>query len=144
MNKKCVEPAKGKIMLKQSISWLLVSSLILMLSYSPAAAAGSKAEKEAQRTDKVKAGISRLGVGNEARVTARLRDGRKVAGYIKETGEDSFVIADLKTGVSTSVPYPDVAQVKGRHLSKGAKIAIVALSIGVGVLAFFLWLENAD
>lgn len=131
-------------MLKQSISWLLVSSLILMLAYSPAVAAGSKAEKEAQRTEKVKAGIARLGVGNQARVTVRLRDGRKVAGYIKEAGESSFTIANLETGAATTIPYPDVAQVKGQGLSKGAKIAIVALSIGVGVLAFFLWLENAD
>ena len=131
-------------MFKQSTSWLLASSLILMLVYIPVAAAGSKPEKRAQHAEKVKAGIARLGVGIDAHVAVKLRDGRKVAGYIKEAGEDSFVIAGLNTGVTTTVPYPDVAQVKGQHLSKGAKIAIVALSIGVGVLAFFLWLENAD
>ncbi len=131
-------------MFKQSLSWLTVSSLILTLFCASPVAAESKAEKEAQRTEKVKAGIARLGVGSEARVVVKLRDGQKLAGYVREAGEDSFVIADLKTGATTTVAYPDVTQVKGHHLSKGAKIAIVALSIGVGVLAFFLWLENAD
>jgi hypothetical protein len=92
-------------MIKQSTSWLLVTPLILMLVYAPAAAAaGSKAEKRAQQPEKVKAGIMRLGVGSEARVAVKLRDGRKVAGYIKEAGEDIFVIADLNTGASTIVP----------------------------------------
>lgn len=131
-------------MFKQSLSWLLAGSLIFALFCAPPVAAKSKAEKEAQQAEKVKAGITRLGVGGEARVAVKLRDGRKIAGYVKEAGEDSFVIADLKTGATATVAYPDVAQVKGHHLSKGAKIAIIALSIGVGVLAFFLWLENAD
>lgn len=131
-------------MLKQFTSWLLASSLILMMAFVPAAAGGSKAERDAQRIEKVKAGIARLGIGSEARVAVKLKDGKKIAGYVMEASADYFVIGDLKTGASTTVPYPDVAQVKGHHLSKGAKIAIIALSIGVGVLAFFLWLENAD
>ncbi len=123
-------------MFRQSLSGLLVGSLVFTLFCAPSASAKSKAEKEAQRTEKVKAGVARLGVGNEARVTVKLRGGRRLAGYVKEAGEGSFVIADLKTGVTTAVSYPDVTQVKGHHLSKGAKIAIIALSIGVGVLAF--------
>lgn len=131
-------------MFKQSLSWLLVGSLLFALFCATPVAAKSKAEKEAQLAAKVKAGVARLGVGSEARVTVKLRDGQKLAGYINEAGENSFVIADLKTGATTTVAYPDVVQVKGHRLSKGAKIAIVALSIGVSVLAFFLWLENAD
>ncbi len=131
-------------MFKQSLSWLLASSLVFTLCCAPSVSAKSKTEKEAQRVERVKAGIARLGIGSEARVAVKLRDGRKIAGYVKEAGEDSFVIADLKTSASATVAYPDVTQVKGHHLSKGAKIAIIALSIGVGVLAFFLWLENAD
>ena len=130
-------------MVKQSICWLLAGSLILMFARVPVAAAKSKAEKEAQRTEKIKARIARLGVGDEARVAVKLRDGRKIAGYVKEAGEVSFVIADAQTGTTTTVPYPDITQIKGHHLTKGAKIAIIALSIGVGILAFFLWLENA-
>ena len=92
----------------------------------------------------MKAGIGQLGVGEQARVRVRLRDGQKLAGYVKNAREDFFVIEDLKTGAATGVNYPDVTQVKGHHLSKGAKIAIISLSIATGLLAFFLWLENAD
>jgi hypothetical protein len=73
-------------MFKQSLSWLLVGSLVFTLFCAPAVSAKSKAEKEAQRTEKVKVGIARLGVGNEARVTVKLRDGRRLAGYVKEAG----------------------------------------------------------
>ncbi|MCI0525314.1 MAG: hypothetical protein L0Y75_08645, partial [Acidobacteria bacterium] len=107
-------------MFKQCLSRLLVGSLVFTLFCAPSVSAKSKEEKDAQRTEKVKAGIARLGVGNEARVSVKLRDGRKLAGYIKEAGGDSFVIADLKTGATTTVAYPDVTQVKGHHLSKGA------------------------
>ncbi|MEP7272886.1 MAG: hypothetical protein ABI882_15400 [Acidobacteriota bacterium] len=129
-------------MFKQTLTALLACSLIWMLAFTEPAVAKSKMEKDAQRSEKVKTGIARLGVGEEARVVVTLRDGRKVAGYVKATGEDSFVIADSKTGEATTVPYPDVAQVQGHNLSRTAKIAIIALAIGVGVLAFFLVLEN--
>jgi hypothetical protein len=131
-------------MFRNSLSWLLAGSLVFALLCATPAAAGPKAETEAQRTEKVKAGIARLGVGRETRVRVRLQDGKKLAGYIEEAREDFFIIVDLKTKSATVVPYPDVTQVKGHRLSKGAKIAIVSLGIAVGVLAFFLWLENAD
>jgi len=53
-------------------------------------------------------------------------------------------VADAKTGTTTSVTYADVMQVKGHNLSTGVKVAIIGLAAAVAVLAFFLWLENAD
>jgi hypothetical protein len=126
------------------LSWLLSGALLFTLAAAPAAEARSKASKEAEWTAKVKAGIAKLGSGSEARVRLKLRDGRNLSGYVKEIGEESFVVMDAASGGTVTVPYPDVAQVKGHHLSKGAKIAIISLSIGVAVLAFFLWLENAN
>lgn len=92
-------------MFRQSLSWLLAGSLIFTLFCASPVAAESKAEKEAQRAEKLKAGIARRGVGSEA---VKLRDGQKLAGYVKEAGADSFVIADLKTGATTVVAYPNV------------------------------------
>ncbi len=131
-------------MSRKSLSWLLMCSLGLMLAFPEPAVAKSRAEKDSERTERVRTIILGLGVGDLARVVVKLRDGRKVGGYVKEAGQDSFVIADLSTGAIIAVPYPTVTQVQGHHLSKGAKIAIIGLSIAVGVLAFFLWLENAD
>ncbi len=131
-------------MFRKILSWMLAGSMAFALLGAPPVAAKSKTEKEAQWAAKVKAGVARLGIGTEARVKVQLRNGRKLAGYIKEAGDETFVVADVKTGETATIPYPNVTQVKGHQLSKGAKIAIISLSIAVGVLAFFLWLENAN
>jgi hypothetical protein len=93
------------------------------------AQAGSKAEAEARFAAKIKAGILKLGTGEQARVQLKLRDKTKLTGYVGEAGPDSFVVKDFKTGAATVVAYPQVKQIKGHNLSTGAKIAI-----GVGIV----------
>ncbi|MGH9847601.1 MAG: hypothetical protein ACREEM_53605, partial [Blastocatellia bacterium] len=93
-------------MFRKTLSWLLAGSMAVALLGASPVAAKSKAEKEAQWTAKVKAGVTRLGVGSEARVKVKLRDGRKLAGYVKEAGDESFVVADAKTGETATIPYP--------------------------------------
>lgn len=129
-------------MFNRSLSLLLACSLILISTLTPAASAKSRADKDAERTERVKAIIAKLAASDDARIVVKLRDGRKVAGHVREASEDSFVVAESSTSASTTVPYPDVAQIQGHHLSKNGKIAIIALSIAVGVLVFFLVLEN--
>ncbi len=97
------------------------------------ASARSKAEKQARFTERVKAGIVQLGVGEESYVTVKLRDKTKLAGYISEAREESFVVTNLKTSEATTVAYADVKKVKGHNLSTGAKVAIGA-GIVVGVV----------
>jgi protein subunit release factor B len=97
------------------------------------ASARSKAEKQARFAERVKAGIVQLGVGEESYVTVKLRDKTKLAGYISEAREESFVVTDLRTSEATTVAYADVKKVKGHNLSTGAKVAIGA-GIVVGVV----------
>jgi preprotein translocase subunit SecF len=115
-------------MFKKVLSWVLIGFLLSVTGAS-SAYAGSKEEKEVRFAEKVKEGISKLGTGAEARIEVKLRDKTKLKGYVSEAGEDSFVIVDEKTGATSTVTYPQVKQVKGNNLSKGAKIAI-----GVGVI----------
>src|SRR5262247_4058597 len=119
-------------MFKKSLSLALVGSLIFMHVGVPSVSAKSKAEKETERAAKVKADVTRLGVGKDARIAVRLRDKTRVSGYINQADDDSFVITDIKTGATTKVAYTDVTQAKGYNLSTGAKIAI-GIAIGVGV-----------
>jgi hypothetical protein len=88
----------------------------------------SGATKEARSVEKIKSAIARLGAGPDARIEVNLKDKRKLKGYVSEVGDDHFVVVDNKTGAATTVPYPQVRQVKGNNLSTGAKIAI---TIGV-------------
>lgn len=105
--------------------------------------ASSKEEKQSQRTEKVRAGILKLGVGTEARVALKLRDGVKLAGYISEAKDESFVVTDLKTRAATTVAYGDVTQIKGHHLGTGAKIAIgIGIGVGLTVLVIYLVFLN--
>jgi preprotein translocase subunit SecF len=115
-------------MFKKVLYLALVAFLINVTGVS-LAYAGSKEEKEIRFAEKVKEGIGKLGTGAEARIEVKLRDKTKLKGYVGEAGEDSFVIVDEKTGEKSTVTYPQVKQVRGNNISKGAKIAI-----GVGVI----------
>jgi hypothetical protein len=117
---------------------VVLAGFFFQLVCMPPAFAASKAERQAQRAEKVKAGIAKLGVGTDARVAIKLRDDVKLAGYISEAKPDSFVVTDVKNGSATSVAYADVTQIKGHHLGTGAKIAI-GIGIGVGATLLILF-----
>ena len=117
-------------MLRKILSLTLACLLAQFALARTAAAAG---EREARFAEKVKAGIARLGTGTDARVEVKLRDKRKLRGYVGEAGAEGFTVVDDKTGAATTVAYPQVKTVKGNNLSEGARIAIVA-GIVVGAL----------
>ena len=99
--------------------------------------ASSKAEREARNIEKVKAGILKLGVGQQARVIVKMNNKTKVAGYISEIQNDHFVVTDLNSSATTTVAFASVAQVKGNNLSTGAKIAIwVGVAVAVAIILY--------
>lgn len=102
-----------------------VSVLILNLSLGASVFANMKTENETKFAEAVKANIAKLGVGKDAQVKVKLKDGTKLKGYVSQINENSFVVINEKTGVSTEVTYQNVKQVKGNNLSKGVKIAII-------------------
>ena len=108
---------------------LILAVLILNLSLSAAAFAGTKEEKAAKLAEKVKTNITKIGTGKNARIEVKLRDNTKLEGYISQINENSFVVVDDKTGNNSEVPYSNAKQVKGNNLSTGVKIAI-----GIGVI----------
>lgn len=131
-------------MFKKTLTIALAGLLIQALSVLPAAAA-SKEEKQAQRTEKVRAGILKLGVGTGARVAIKLPNDAKLAGYISEAKDDSFVVTDVKTSAATTVAYRDVTQVKGNNLGTGAKIAIgIGIGVGATILVLYLYVVTHE
>ena len=121
-------------MFNRILSLVISGSMILTMATAPSVLAKSKAEKEAERTEKVKAGIARLGVGQDTRVEVKLRDKRKLSGYVSAINDGSFAVTDMKTGATTEVAYPDVAQVKGHNLTRGEWIGIGILIGVVGLI----------
>lgn len=85
--------------------------------------------------DKVKTSVAKRGTGPKAKVTVKLKDKTKLKGYISETSNDSFTLADSKTGQTRTLNYQDVAEVKKQGgMSLAAKIGI-GFGVGVGALA---------
>ncbi len=127
-------------MLKKICS-LALTALLLQAAAVPALAA-TKAEKEAQRAEKVRTQIAKLGTGSGARVKLELRDKTKLEGYVSEAGAESFVVTD-KTGKATTVGYPQVGKAKGNNLSTGAKIAI-GVGVAAAIVLLILWHEYSE
>ena len=112
-------------MFQKMLSIVLAVAILSMAAAQPALAAS----KEERRAAKVKAGIEGLGTGPDARVEVKLRDSRKLAGYVSASDVSGFSVMDSRSGIATRVAYDDVSKVKGHNLATGWKIAI-----GAGVL----------
>ncbi len=117
-------------MLRKMFCVVVVGTLLYTSVFAEGAWAKTKAEKQVVIAGKVKAGLEKLGIGDDTRVHVKLRDKTKLSGYISGINSETFVVTNLKTGQSTAVAYADVAQVKGQNLTRGQKIAI-----GVGIAA---------
>ena len=120
--------------MKRTVAFLL-SALALHLFVIIPAVAQSAADKQAN-TAKIQQKVRALGIGERVKITAKLYDGVKHKGYVREASEDSFVIVD-KTGAPQVVRYADVKSVSGHNMSTGAKIAI-GIGIGAGVVLAIL------
>lgn len=80
--------------------------------------------------EKIKADIYRR-ESEGAKVVVKLKNGRKLKGYISKVREDSFDVTDYKIKQITTILYRDIRQVdKKQGLPIGAKIAI-----GIGIAA---------
>lgn len=124
-------------MFRKLVTLLLIAFLINLAGVR-VAYADSKEEKQARFAEKVKANVLKLGTGESARVKVKLRDQAKLEGYISDAGADTFTITNRKTGLATTVAYPQVKSVQGNNLSTGAKIAI-GVGIAATIIFIILW-----
>ena len=117
---------------------LLLVVLVMNLAGVRLAYADSKEEKQERFAEKVKANVLKLGTGESTRVKVKLRDQAKLEGYISDAGPETFTVTNRKTGVATTVAYPQVKSVQGNTLSTGAKIAI-GVGIAAAIIFIILW-----
>lgn len=122
-------------MSKKCLSLVLIGALSHMTLLMTPMSVNGQAEKGTRLTI-TKADVAAFGIGREARVSVKLRQGKKLKGYISQAGEDSFVITDSKTGSTNSIAYGDVAEIKrNKGLSTGKAILIgVGATFGVLLL----------
>jgi len=120
-----------KIHLSRSKS--LLSLLVLLCSFAQPLAA-QQADQQAMTLEQVKIKIAKLGVGDKAKATVKLKGGTKTKGYIAQAGDDDFVLRDRKTNAPTTILYSDVAKVESNRGHSTARN--IGIGVGIGVGAF--------
>jgi small nuclear ribonucleoprotein (snRNP)-like protein len=96
-------------------------------------------------TAKLKTEIVRRRGGDNSSVTIVLRNGSEVKGRITETSDNMFTLKEIKTGHRRDVAYAEVAKIRGRGLSRGAKFGILtAIITGVVVIGAIISLKKSD
>lgn len=116
--------------MKKILSFSL-AALLIQTFFAQQTFAETEEEKFAAR---VRAEISKLGTGVNARIKVKLKDGTKIKGYVTEAGENRFTVMNSKTGQAVPVGYAEVSGAKGGNLSKGTIVTIGLVGIAVLVL----------
>jgi len=109
---------------------MLISGLLLFTVATPPTFAGQVS------TEQTKVKVQRLGVGEKAKATIKVKDGSKIKGYISEVNDSDFVVRDRKTDAPTRIRYEDVVSVDSNRGHSTAKH--IAIGVGIGVGAFLL------
>jgi hypothetical protein len=119
-------------MFRTFLSLVLAGLLVLGLSAAPAYAA--QANNDAQAVEKVRLKVAKLGVGDKARVTVRMKNGTKVKGFISQAGADDFTVRDRSTGEPTTISYRDVIKVEDNRGHSTMRNVLIGVGVGAGVV----------
>ncbi len=123
-------------MFKKTLSLALIG-LILNLALYSIVKANVNLEKDTKFAEQVKANIARLGIGKDARIEIKLKDGTKLKGYVSEVKDTSFVLTSEDNEMSKEIPYPQVQKAKGKNSKTGLRILAVVAVIGlIALLAY--------
>ena len=129
-------------MFKKVLSLALPCLLTTMITSVPVSAQ-LQAAREPQQTEKVKATVTKLGTGKQARVEVKLKDNTKLKGYIGEIAQEHFTLIDPKHGTITPVPYDQVQQIKNTNHSGLFALGLAAATIGGVMLLVVLSLRGS-
>jgi hypothetical protein len=124
-------------MLKKHLSFV-ITALLLFVPLARTAQAGQNSSKTAVTAEQIKAKVAKLGVGEKAKATVRLKDGTKIKGYIARDGEEDFVLRDRKTDAPTTLRYADVERVESNRGHSTAKHIGIGVGIGLGAFVAIL------
>jgi hypothetical protein len=118
-------------MFRTLLSLVLVGLMALGSSAAPAFAAQNR--DDAQSIEKVRLKVAKMGLGDKAKVTVRMKDGRKIKGFVTQAGANDFTVRDRKTGDPSLILYSDVIKVEDNR--GHSAISNLAIGIGIGAAA---------
>lgn len=107
-------------MTRKSSAPALTLLLIVLLCSRAVGATTQRPDDARERIEKVKAAVTRLGVGHRARVKVELRNLMRLKGFILQTGADAFYVVITEggpIGSSVTVDYGEVTSLRGRGVA---------------------------
>ena len=116
--------------MKRTLTTLFLAHALVLSMLGPVARAQSSLNAETKAKAEVVNSLNK----KETRVKVKLRNGSEVKGRITQSSENSFTLADEKTGNRSDIAYADVVNVEGRGMSKKKK-TFIAIGAGVAVFA---------
>ena len=129
-------------MFRTLLSLILVGLLVHGVNAAPLLAA--QGNNEAQAVEKVRLKVAKLGTGDKARATVRIKDGRKIKGFISQAGQDDFTIRDRNTGQPTTVSYRDVIKVEDNRGHSTLRNVLIGVGVGAGAFLAVLLIVFAS
>jgi hypothetical protein len=128
-------------MFKTLLSLMLVGLLVHGVNAAPVLAA--QGNNDAQAIEKVRLKVAKIGVGEKARATVRMKNGTKIKGFISQAGQDDFTIRDRNTGEPTTVSYRDVIKVEDNRGHSTLRNVLIGVGLGAGALLAVLLITFA-
>lgn len=125
-------------MFRTFLSLVLIGLLTQGLNAVPVVAAPAQNNTEAQSVEKVRLKVAKVGLGDKARVTVRMKDGRKIKGFVTQAGASDFTVRDRKTGDPTLIPYSDVSKVEDNRGHSTLRNILIGVGVGAGALVAIL------
>jgi hypothetical protein len=122
-------------MFRTFLSLALVALLCQSLNAAPVVAAVTpQGNADAQTTEKIRLKVAKIGLGDKAKITVRMKDGRKVKGFITQAGANDFTVRDRKTGDPTLIVYGDVNKVEDNRGHSSLRNILIGVGVGAGAL----------
>jgi hypothetical protein len=123
-------------MFRTLLSLVLIALLSQGLNAAPvvAPAVAPQGNADAQTVEKIRLKVAKIGLGDKAKITVRMKDGRKVKGFVTQAGANDFTVRDRKTGEPTLILYDDVNKVEDNRGHSTLRNVLIGVGVGAGAL----------
>ena len=130
--------------MKKIVTVVILGLLMNAIPFGQVAAQQKVQDKDSKHAEKIKKAVSDAGPTFDREVTVKLKDNSEVRGFIRDIGDDHFVVK-ANSGALYSINYSQVEKFKankrdvgGRDFMTGpssVKKVIAGFAIGIGVVA---------
>jgi small nuclear ribonucleoprotein (snRNP)-like protein len=120
---------------------MMLAGLVLFTAFGFQHVRANSVEQQ-QAADKIRAKVQKIGVGGNAKVEVKLRDGSQLKGRISEADQNTFTIVDSNGGADT-VAYADTTSVKKPGGGISTKTLIILGAVAAGTVATWVIVKPA-